>query len=870
MTVTALGGPLVVALDGSGCSTDDVGSKAAGLDRLAAHGFPVPAAAALTVWAYRRFVSESGLSIWLEELSGSPIPEPAALEAAAEDANRRFLAADMPSDVHGALVAAAAPLLAAGAVAVRSSANAEDLGIASFAGQYVSLLGVADLLGVERAVRLCWASLWRPAARAYRLHNGIEESDLAMGVVLQTMVEPDWSGVGFTRDPEQHADVIRIEVVPGFGEGLVSGRITPGDFIVDRETLVVRSAGGATPPVFLEDLGRLLLQVEDRLDEPQDVEWASAGGELTLLQARPITVAGPTTANNDGFDRPIGSRDTFTPRGVVEMLPGVVPPLLWTINAPMIEHAYRTVVASLGEVSLDFRRPFLGRFGGRAALNLSALQDLAETLPGGSAREVQYQFLGHAVADEPDDNGSERVGLRKVLKARAAQRAVADEVELCRASAQAIVDLRIDIEALPATRLLAYGRSVRDLAWRLVAAEVAASSAAAASYRGLELLLQRWVGEEGATLWAQRLTAGTIVEDAVGVQLTRRLAVAVDRAAATTSGLRPALAARPGRRAHERVRQLGEGTAAFRTEIDWIIRSQGCQAIYGGPTWAEHPDLVWDQLALLAPSIERTAATASSGSALEELVAELAAKRGWRTLRILTGQVVDLRVRWLRRQVAEASRFLRLREQAKAALLTLGGEERRVISEASRRLVASSQLETADDVELLSDVELTHMVLGAPPPPAAELFRRRKVRARCLERPNLPATFVGTPDAAPAEFDPSAATLDGWAASPGIVEGSACVLDGIAEGGKLAKGDVLVAKATDPSWTPLLLLAGGLVLEEGGPLSHGAIVAREFGVPAVLNVPGAVSVIADGERIEVDGFAGRVRRLHPAEEVAVS
>jgi pyruvate,water dikinase len=229
-----------------------------------------------------------------------------------------------------------------------------------------------------------------------------------------------------------------------------------------------------------------------------------------------------------------------------------------------------------------------------------------------------------------------------------------------------------------------------------------------------------------------------------------------------------------------------------------------------------------------------------------------------------------LRVRWLRRQVGEASRFLRLREQAKAALLMLGGEERRVIVEASRRLVASSQLETADDVELLSDTELTRMVLGAPQPPTAELFRRRTVRAQCLAGRNLPVTLIGAPDFTPTVLDPRALTLEGWAASPGVVEGTARVLDSLADGGRMARGDVLVAEATDPSWTPLLLVAGGLVLEEGGPLSHGAIVAREFGVPAVLNVPGAASLIADGEQVEVDGFAGVVRRRSRQEEVAVS
>ena len=187
---------------------------------------------------------------------------------------------DVPSRIAARIPIASAiaevvrPMLKTGAVAVRSSAIAEDLGIASFAGQYRTFVRVDDLDDVFAAVRRCWASLWLPAARAYRERHHIDRADLAMGVVVQSMVEPDWSGVGFTKDPEGVADAMRIEVVPGLGEALVSGRITPDDFVVSKTTLEIRSRGEHSAPVFLEDLARMLLQVENRLDEPQDVEWA--------------------------------------------------------------------------------------------------------------------------------------------------------------------------------------------------------------------------------------------------------------------------------------------------------------------------------------------------------------------------------------------------------------------------------------------------------------------------------------------------------------------------------------------------------------------------------------------------------------------
>ena len=260
------------------------------------------------------------------------------------------------------------------------------------------------------------------------------------------------------------------------------------------------------------------------------------------------------------------------------------------------------------------------------------------------------------------------------------------------------------------------------------------------------------------------------------------------------------------------------------------------------------------------------APTADREEAFAGLMDRLRGSRRWKTLRVITGQVVDLRERWLRRQVNEAVRFLSLRERAKAALLALGGEERRIILEGANRLVMSRQLLDRDDVMLLSDREFAAMLLGAPPPPEAELYRRLTVRHRCNQAGPLPASFTGSPGEAPHVDTPNAATLPGWAASPGVVEGTARVVMSLDKGGRLRRGDILVAPTTDASWTPLMLVAGGLVLEEGGPLSHGAIVAREFGLPAVLNIPGITAALQDGERIEVDGYAGVVRRLDPRPE----
>jgi pyruvate,water dikinase len=854
--------PVMVALNGTGCAFTDVGGKAAGLDRLASHGFPIPASFAITVPTYRLFVTMTGLSGWLDDLAASPLPEPGRLEAAGAEVEEMFLRESLPDPVASAIGEVVRPMLKTGAVAVRSSAIAEDLGIASFAGQYRTFVRVDDLDDVFAAVRRCWASLWLPAARAYRERHDIDRADLAMGVVVQSMVEPDWSGVGFTKDPEGVPDAMRIEVVPGLGEALVSGRITPDDFIVSKTTLEIRSRNERSAPVFLEDLARMLLQVENRLDEPQDVEWAYGGGELHLLQSRPITVAGPTAALDDGFDRPVHSADTFTPRGVVEMLPGVIPPLLWTINAGMLENAFRDVVASLGDVQFEDRRSFVGRSQGRAALNLSALQDVAGQLPGGSPAEVEQQFLGHALSeDEAADRPKRRPSPTSVFRARRVQSHIGDEVALVSGAIAGILDLETQVAELPARKLLAYQHSLRDLAWRTYSAEVAASSAGAAAYRGLELLLRRWFDDGEAAEWAQRLTAGALTEDSVGVARTRALRDAYQRAVAGLPELRSALLGRPRSRSRDRIEHLGPAGQRFVETVDRIVRSQGSRAVYAGPTWEEDQEWVWEQLAIHAGMDQQPAPQLDRDEAFAILMDQLSGSRRWKALRFITGQVVDLRERWLQRQVGEAIRFLSLRERAKAALLALGGEERRIILEGARRLVTSRQLVHPDDVMLLSDRTFAAMLLGAPPLPEAEIYRRLTVQQRCRDAGPLPASFTGSPGDAPSIDVPTAATLQGWAASPGVVEGTARIVMSLDKGGRLRRGDILVAPVTDASWTPLMLVAGGLILEEGGPLSHGAIVAREFGLPAVLNVPGVTTVVRDGETVEVDGYAGVVRRV---------
>lgn len=855
MSLVALGRS-VLPLDGAGVSIDDVGGKAAGLDHLASYGFPIPSSYVVTVGAYQRSVALAGLSPWLADLAMRPAPNPHDLRAEVDEIEDAFRAIALEADLRREIETAAAMLLARGRVAVRSSATAEDLGVASFAGQYRTFTRIDDIDGAIDAVKRCWASLWLPAAREYRLRHSVASSGLAMAVVLQSMVEADWSGVGFTIDPASDRRSMRVEMVPGLGEALVSGHVTPVDFSIRRDTLEITSSDPGTQPLrIIEDLARMMLQVETRFDEPQDIEWASVGSDLVLLQARPVTVVGPRSLFDDGFDEPVNSRDEFTPHGVVEMLPDTVSPLLWTINGPMIEHGYRSAVASLGGEPGSRQRPFVGRFRGRGALNLTLLQEIAESLPGGSASDVERQFLGTSVTDDDADRRSGRI--RNAMRARRELRALNDEIDLVVTAADAIVDLDVDLASLPAWRLVGYRQTVRDLAWRIAAAEVSASSAASASYRALELVLARWLDEPLASTWAQRLTAGTLGRHGAGARLDRELRDAGDVASASDSTI-----AEPARTEPDPIARLLNDQEPAEAQLPPALaraaRRAGSRAVYGGPTWEEAPQLVWQRLHMAARRKPQSAP--DRAVALDELATLLRSRRSWKYIRVATGQIVDLRLRLIDHMSRTAAQALRMRERAKSALLTLGGEERRGIVEITARLIESHQMQSPEDVQLLADRELTGMLLGAPAPPRADLHWRRAVARRARQAPPLPDLFTGSPGVMP-RAAVSDHVLVGWSASPGKAEAPARVVTDLADAARLRSGEILVAAATDPSWTSIIVNAAAVVLETGGPLSHAAIVAREFGIPAVLKVADATRLIEDGELIAVDGHLGSVLRI---------
>ncbi len=809
-----------------------LGGKAAALDAMLRAELPVPSTAVVTTDAFGRVRSSPAVDEVVESLRA-----PDARWSAAE-IDSLLLRVGMPDDVRRRVLEARRLVAPDGPVAVRSSATAEDLAGASFAGQFRSVVGADTDDEVIEAVLLVWASLWHPAPRAYRRLHGLGDVDAAMAVVIQAMVPATSAGVVFTVDPGGRPDHVRLEHVEGLGEALVSGEVTPQAEVVDRR-LDQRLPSGLDAAV------RLALRAEELFGVPQDVEWAIADGRTWLLQSRPITTeaAGSASADavGDGADSPISAERRYTTAGIGEMLPGVLPTLRWATAGFMVEEAFRHVLAELGALpsELSGADGFVVRVRGRAALDLDHLSSVATALPGGSADELEEQYFGVAAPEAAPEPARVLDRIRHDLRVITSTRTARREQAVVRAAVDA---LRIDDVARRADGdLLARRRRFVDLGVRATIAEFSVATSAVAAFRRLERALARELGTREGTRWSHRVTAGLRPPAALR---------SAARTRATIAAVEPtALEIARWDQAVDALRGAGHDTVV--AEVVAAGRRAGCRRIVGGSTWSEDPQRFW--------GLVRAADVRSGGAGepLDELNDVLDAVPGRIRRRALTGQVVDVRRVLIRRLVRDARDLLQRREDAKSDLLLLGGAIRAIDLELGRRLAERGRLVHAIDVEHLRPLELRSLITGADEPSVGEILRRRRWIERCRSDDELPVAFVGPPPRTHRDA-PDGDRFVGWGASPGRHTGPVRLLAEPDEM-QVEPGDVVVARRTDASWSPVFLRAAAIVVEEGGPLSHAAIVARELGLPAVINVPGVVARLrTEPGPITIDGDEGIV------------
>ncbi|MBX3001580.1 MAG: hypothetical protein KF893_23865 [Caldilineaceae bacterium] len=861
------------------------GGKGANLGEMIQSGLPVPPGFVITTQAYDSFVEQNGLRARIIDLAAQIQPEtPTAVEEISTQIRSLFGHSHMPDEIATTITDAYAALASAQgpAVAVRSSATAEDLPTASFAGQQESFLNVREADALLEAVKGCWASLWTARALAYRSRQGIEPGSVSMAVVVQTMVAAEVSGILFTANPATGArDEVIVEASYGLGEAIVSGAVTPDSYRLDWESRAIKESqlgdkrvmvvahtagkthtqpvpetlrgGAALSPAQLGDLAELGIRVEERFGSvPQDIEWAIADGKLWLLQARPITNLPPAPLQDVRWEPPRPGT-VWMRRQVVEHMPEPLSPLfdelyleeglgrsidemidfmsqvagvkfdMWEFIEPPFATTVNGYAYSIA--SFEFRLEFMPKLLYMYIVALPRL--IRHMLPywREEALPVYLSIIERWKKVEPTNAADEDLleGIRTL--------AVADAVYWFAAA------VPLGMARITDVLLDSFLRS--DVAGKLGAS--AASPTSGSYLRGFP----------SKTLQAQAQL------EAIARQIRRSAPLFEQINAAPVTQWLDVLAAHPE----------GQPALASIKEYLDLYGHQIYNLDFVEPTQAEAPlpVLLALKAALAHPDQDARVHQAQLAQEREALIGR-------------TAEVLSPLDRWFFRL------FLRWAQQAspyrEEALFYVGAAWptlRRLALEVGRRLTEIGSLDTPDHVFFLRTEELRKAsalrVEGSAAHHWASLARQRRELREARKRLHPPLSI---PPNAELKFGPfrlkwfepvaqeveDGPTLDGFAVSPGQVTAPASVIRSPADFDKMKPDTILVCPTTTPAWTPLFSQARGLVTDIGGALAHGSIVAREYGIPAVMGTGVATQRIGDGEQILVNGDAGTVTLIN--------
>jgi pyruvate,water dikinase len=877
----------------------EVGGKAANLGELSAARLPVPPGFCLTTSAYRYALSAIGMEdvvALLQDAAASDLDE---LNRLAARARSLVLDAGVPTDVAESVRAAYQKLGDAAPVAVRSSATAEDLPFASFAGQQDTFLNVVGEEAVLDAVSRCWASLWTDRAVSYRTTNGIDHATVTLAVVVQEMVDSATAGVMFTANPVtgRRREAV-IDASPGLGEAVVSGAVNPDQYVVDTQSnsilkrtlgdrqVEIRSlAGGGTEriegpgraweagnhgvlPCLSDDQIRALAalgrRVEAHYGAPQDTEWAiDSSGKLWLTQARPITTL-----------YPLNSRLPATPG----------------------EHAFLNFSLAQG-----LTRPL-------TPMGLAGIRLLASSV----ARRAAFDVPDPRSGPSPYHEVGQRIffDFTSVLRSRVGRAIVPRIFDIMEARSAAVIrglfdDPRFSVTIKTPMKLI---RHVAPVAAKYRVPETVIRAlfrpdAAMKRQKQLEAELhdalrvpegitahqriahvQRILGEEVFATVPQVLPLPVLgfamlglVRKVLGEQaswdqlqtvirglpnnVTTEMDLALWQLAKDIRDDPEALAFLSYPTLEELVQQYKDRAlpAVAQSGLEAFLRTYGHRAVaeidLGMPRWSDDPThilgVVVNYLRLEhsadAPDQQFERAAREADEQVARLIARARAKS-------------PLHARLVRTALDRTRRFAGMRELPKYNLVLGLASAREQLSLVGAELAEAGRIERAEDIFFLdlNEVETAlagnklHQLVADRRADYAQELRRRHIPRVLLSdgtEPEATASAGGTPA--------SPGALSGSPASAGVITAPArVIMDPV--GAHLEPGEILVAPSTDPGWTPLFLTAGGLVMEMGGPNSHGAVVAREYGIPAVVGVPDATLRISSGQIITVDGAAGTV------------
>ncbi|MFD8498147.1 rifamycin-inactivating phosphotransferase [Amycolatopsis sp. NPDC059657] len=749
--------------------------------------------------------------------------------------------------------------------AVRSSATAEDLPTASFAGQQDSYLNVVGTAEVLLHVKRCWASLFTERAVTYRQHNGFDHRAVRMGVVVQEMVFPEAAGILFTADPvTSNRKIATVEAAWGLGEALVSGHVN-GDVYTVRDDQVLTTAigtkrlavhavpGGGTVDTPIEPerqtlptlteaqaihLVRLGRRLEAHFGSPQDIEWCLVDGDFHVVQSRPITTLFPVPVTDDDANH------VYLSVGHQQMMTDAMKPLglsFWQLTTPRPMHEaggrlFVDVAPMLATPS--GREAVMGNAGKSDPLFRDALQTVLDrdgfipslpdpaTPPAAAAEPAPIETDPAIVTDLIAQNQESVATLRREIQALSGP-ALVDFIQEDLAELRRLLFDRRSFQAIMASM---------DTTW------------------WLNDHLEQWLGEKNA---ADALT------QSVPHNVTSEMGLALLDVADTI---------RPHAEVVEFLRKVSdddfldelaelEGGREARDAIQGYLDQYGMRCAgeidITRTRWTERP-------ATLVPTILGNVKNFEPGAGkrrFEQGLEESRRKEDDVLTRLRALPDGEAKAEETKRMIDRVRTFAGYREYPKYGMISRYFAYKQALLREAERLVREGVLHAKDDIFYLRFEELQEVVRSGKAD--HDLIQERREAFQTYETLTPPRVLTSDGEAITGDYrreDAPPGALVGLPVSAGTVEGRARVIVDMADA-DLEAGDILVTAFTDPSWTPLFVAVDGLVTEVGGLMTHGAVIAREYGLPAVVGVDRATQLIKDGQRIRVNGTDGYIEIL---------
>jgi pyruvate,water dikinase len=851
-----------------------VGGKAANLGEMIKAGLPVPEGFAVLTNGYRNFVEQNGIDQTIRALlEGVDKHDIANLEKISKEIKRLFETNEIPRQIREEIETNYQNLGGTDiAVAIRSSSTAEDLPGISFAGQYDTYLNIKGQKEVCRSVKKCWASLWNARAISYRMEQNIDCEEIGHGVVVQRLIDSEISGILFTVNPlNGRRDQILINSSWGLGEAIVGGEVTPDQWAVNKKSgdiveekiaqkdiMVVKKDDGIDFIKVANDKQKettldkngvremlsLALRVEAYFGSPQDIEWAYSDNRFYLVQSRPVTSLYPMPRTIDK------KKDLRVFINLNNYSQAMKEPF-----TPMGENVIRSIADGLvtkyaKKSKQDDKLWWYQVLGGRVFIDITDFMrtekswDKFKKNDTADKDPLTTKALLQLIERNRDGiiNPSEAINLKKLVTFRLLKLMIGMGLKY-RLGIKAPVRARTEAKAL-GDRIISELNEERN---KVITIEDKINLIREKSSKTFTdgFGIVSYIAASSTYIEKAKSIMDLYLDDTSDLSFVEK---SVPYSVTTEMGMEILLLAK-------NFAQKGKRPTAIDPEIKEFLQRHGHRASIdlevGVPVWREDPQYVLDLINNYIDNQNYQEAIDRFNQGRIE-----AEKAILRIRDKLTEKGQEKKAREIEKLLRDFREMFGMREQSKFFLRQFFTILREMLLEIGEQLQNEGKLEDKSDVFF---VTMDDIMKGLD---LKRLVKINKEQFRIDYKKTAPRLMTSTGECIYAPIsEVSENSLLGIPVSPGVYEGEVRVLESPEDGNKLQKGEILVTTGTNPSWTPLFLKLGGLIMETGGPISHGSVVAREYGVPAVAGVAKATRILRDGQMVRINGETGTVELI---------